>query len=187
MTMFEYVMVLVSIIIGLAMTHLLQGILDIIQERTRAYWVHLVWVLWAFTQAIFWWWWEFRFIEVETWTFPLFLFVIGFAFLVYLMCGFLFPRDIQQYGDYKTYFYARKGWFFGVFAVFVAVDLLDTFLKGADYFASLGLEYPLAVIFWIVGAIAGAIVRNERFHAVLAIAFLSYQFYYALRYFYLAA
>ncbi|MCX7356632.1 MAG: hypothetical protein NT015_00545, partial [Alphaproteobacteria bacterium] len=82
MTMFEYVMVLASIIVGLGMTHLLQGVLDIVQERTRAYWVHLVWVAWAFIQAIFWWWWEFRYSEVEAWTFPLFLFVIAFAFLV---------------------------------------------------------------------------------------------------------
>ena len=33
--MFDYVMVLVSIIVGLAMTHLMQGVVDIIQNPER--------------------------------------------------------------------------------------------------------------------------------------------------------
>ena len=186
MTMFEYVMVLASIIVGLGMTHLLQGVLDIIQERTRAYWVHLVWVGWAFIQAIFWWW-EFRYSQVETWTFPLFMFVIGFAFLVYLMCGFLFPKSIDGYGDFKTYFYARKAWFFGVLVAFFSVDLIDTALKGMDYFWGLGPEYIIATPLLVLGALAGAIVRNERFHAALAICVFLYQISWALRFFYTAA
>jgi hypothetical protein len=184
MTMFEYVMVLVSIIVGLGLTHLLQGILDIIQERTRPYWVHLVWVAWAFIQAIFWWWWEFRYSEVETWTFPLFLFVIAFAFLVYLMCGFLFPKSIEKYGDFKTYFYARKGWFFGVLVAFFSVDLIDTALKGMVHFRELGAEYLLLTPVLVLAAGAGIFVKNERFHAIFAMAMFLYQLSWALRYFY---
>lgn len=47
MDRFEYVMVMVSIIIGLAMTHLLQGLVEVAQRpkpfRLRS--IHLVWVL----------------------------------------------------------------------------------------------------------------------------------------------
>lgn len=187
MTMFEYVMVLVSIIVRLGMTHLLQGILDMIQERTRAYWVHLVWVGYAFILAIFWWWWEFKYREVETWTFALFLFVIAFAFLLYLMCGFLFPKNIGEYGDFKTYFYSRRAWFFGVLVIFLGVDLIDTALKGMDYFIGLGLEYVVTVPVLILAAITGAIVRNERYHAAFAVAMFLHQLSWAQRLFYTAA
>jgi hypothetical protein len=187
MSMFEYVMVLASIIVGLGMTHLLQGILDMIQERTRSYWVHLVWVGWAFLQAIFWGWWEFRYTHVETWTFPLFLFVIAYAFLLYLMCGFLFPKSIEKYGDLRTYFYARKNWFFGVLVVFFSADLIDTALKGRDYFLGLGLEYIFATLLLIVGALIGAVVKSERFHGAFATAMFLYQLSWAFRYFYVAA
>lgn len=187
MTMFEYVMVLASIIVGLGLTHLLQGILDMIQERTRAYWVHLVWVGWAFIQAIFWWWWEFRFSEVDAWTFPLFLFVIGYAFLLYLMCGFLFPKSIDKYGDFRSYFYARRTWFFSVLAAFFAVDLMDTALKGMDYFRGLGLEYIIATPVLLVGALVGALIKHERFHQAFAVFMFVYQLSWALRYFYEAA
>ena len=46
MDIFEYVAVLVSIIIGLGMAHLLRGLVRIIQHPGRhpAYWVHLGWV-----------------------------------------------------------------------------------------------------------------------------------------------
>ena len=114
MDLFEYVMVLASIVIGLAMTHLLQGLLGIIQKRPRVYWVHLVWVGFAFFQTVFWWWWEFRYSLVEAWTLPLYLFIIGYAFLIYLFCGLLFPDTLEGYGDFKTYFYKRRAWFFSM-------------------------------------------------------------------------
>ena len=46
MQMFEYIIVLISIVIGLALTHLMQGIAGLIQhpERSRVWWVHLVWI-----------------------------------------------------------------------------------------------------------------------------------------------
>lgn len=187
MEFFEHVMVLASIIVGLGLTHLLQGILDLIQERTKPYWVHLVWVAWAFIQAIFWWWWEFRYSQIEQWTFPLFMFVIGYAFLVYLFCSFLFPKNIDEYGGFRSYFYARKKWFFGVLIVFFAADLVDTLLKGADYFASLGPEYIIGTVTIIAGAIAAALLKSSRYHGVFAISMVAYQLSWVLRNFYTAA
>ena len=89
MELFEYVVVLTSIVAGLGITHLLQGIARIVQHpgRMRVYWVHLVWVFYMFYTIIFWWWWEFRFVQVETWTFQLYLFVISFALILYLPSG----------------------------------------------------------------------------------------------------
>jgi len=187
MDFFEYVMVLASIVVGLGLTHLLQGILDLIQERTKPYWVHLVWVAWAFIQAIFWWWWEFRYSETEQWTFPLFMFVICYAFLVYLLCGFLFPKNIQEYGDFRTYFYARKKWFFCVLILFFAADLIDTMLKGMDYFVSLGPIYTIATLIIIAGAFAAALLNSPRYHAVFAIGMVAFQWFWVLRNFYTVA
>src|SRR3954467_1167590 len=62
MEMFNYVMVLASVIIGLGITHLLQGVGGIVQHpgREKTYWVHLLWVAATFLRAMFWWWFEFR-------------------------------------------------------------------------------------------------------------------------------
>ncbi len=181
MDLFEYVMVLASIVIGLAMTHLLQGLLDIIQQRARVYWVHLVWVGFGFFQTVFWWWWEFRFSTVETWTLPLYLFIIGYAFLLYLFCGLLFPRSLEGYGDFKTYFYKQRAWLFAVFIAIFAVDFVDSALKGAAHLARLGLEYPIVIGVLIAGGATAAIVKNERYHAVFGVAVLTYMIAWALR------
>jgi hypothetical protein len=183
--MFEYVMVLASIIIGLAMTHILQGVARLVQHprRARLYWVHLCWVLYMFLIAVFWWWWEFRFQSIQEWTLQLYLFVLGYAFLIYLVCALLFPADLEGYDGFKDYFYSRRAWFFGLQAAWLAVDLGDTLLKGSGHFAKFGLEYPVATICQIALCIAAAIIRNERFHGAFVVAMLLYQAYWSLRYF----
>lgn len=144
MDMFSYVMVLASVIVGLGITHLLQGIAGLVQHpgRERVYWIHLVWAGATFLRAIFWWWFEFRLSETVQWTFTLYFFVLTYAFLIYLWCALLFPRDLVGYDGYRDYFYSRKAWFFGVGFAGVAVDVGDTLLKGIAHFQSLGLLYP---------------------------------------------
>jgi hypothetical protein len=185
MGMFEYVMVLASIIVGLGITQLLQGVAQIVEhpERDKLYWVHLVWAAYIFVSALVWWWFEFRFRAVSTWTMQLYLFVTGYAVLIYLLCAWLFPRDLEHYDGYKDYFYKRRGWFFGLLIIYYTVDLADTLLKGVSHFASYGLEYPIAITSYIVLCATAALTRNERFHGVFAVAIFLYQFSVPFRYF----
>lgn len=182
MDAFEYVMVLTSIIIGLAMTHLLQGLATIVQHpgRDRIWWVHLLWVAWTFLFAIFWWWWEFRYRAVESWTFLLYSFVVAYAFLVYLLAAMLFPKDLDGYEGFREYFLARRRWFFGLLIAASLFDLADSRFKGADYFASLGRQYFVYVAVIIALAIAGIVTRNERAQGAIAIILLGYQVSWAL-------
>lgn len=185
MEMFDYVVVITSIIIGLAIAHLLQGLARIIQHpgRRPVYWVHLVWVAYLFLNAVFWWWWEYRLREVGTWTFELYFFVLTYAFVIYLSCALLFPEDFHEYAGFKDYFYSRRRWFFGLLALWQVIDLGDTWFKGADYFASLGLEYPIATGVLLALALIGTVTRNERFHASYAVLALVYNVSWALRMF----
>ncbi len=171
MEMFNYVMVLASVIIGLGVTHLLTGVAGIIQHPARAkvYWVHLVWVGATFLRAIFWWWFEFQFSTVNEWTFSLYFFVLGYALLIYLWCALAIPRDLAGYGGYKEYFYARRGWFFGVGLATVAADFADTLLKGLDHFLALGALYVGLQTMWVVLFLIALGTRNERFHAFFAL------------------
>ena len=142
MDVFNYVMVLASIVIGLAITHLLQGVAGIVQhpQRAKLYWVHLAWVASVFLGAIFWWWWEFR-LSAQAWNFQLYVFVLLYAVVIYLRAALLFPADLEGYDGFKDYFYSRRGWFLGLSAGQVAIDVIDTLLKGTAYFTSLSLGY----------------------------------------------
>ncbi len=184
MQMFEYVMVLASIVIGLAIAQLLQGVTAIVQrpDRAKPYWVHLVWVAFAFVFTTSWWWWEFRFQHTQLWTFQLYLFVLGYAVLLYLLCALLFPSDFQDFKGFKDYFYARRGWFFGVNAACYCIDLIDTALKGPAYFASFGWEYPIQSVLNIVFSVAAIFIRNERFQGAFAVTALGYLIIATLRF-----
>ena len=171
MEMFNYVMVLASVIIGLGIAHLLTGVAGIVQHpgRAKIYWVHLVWVGATFLRAIFWWWFEFQFSTVVQWTFSLYFFVLGYALLIYLLCALAMPRDLAGYDGYKDYFYTRRKWFFGVGLASLIADIADTLLKGLDHFASLGPLYVGLQVMWTILFVIALRTRNERFHACFAL------------------
>jgi hypothetical protein len=177
MDMFNYVMVLASVIIGLGIAHLLQGVGGIVQHphREKSYWVHLLWVAAVFLRAIFWWWFEFQLSKTPQWTFTLYLFVLAYAVLIYLWCALLFPRDLTGYEGFKDYFYSRRGWFFGLLLAGQAVDVADTLLKGWTHFRSLGASYPIGIGTLSILALIAMRTRSERFHgafAILAVVYL---------------
>lgn len=182
MDMFNYVMVLASVIIGLGITHLLQGIGGILQHprREKTYWVHLLWVAAIFLRAIFWWWFEFELSKTANWTFMLYLFVLGYAVLIYLWCALLFPRDLAGYDGFKDYFYSRRAWFFGLVLAGQAVDVADTLLKGIAHFRSLGAAYVVAIATLSVLLLVAMRTRSERFHAAFAIFAVAYLFVFPL-------
>jgi hypothetical protein len=171
MEMFNYVMVLASVIIGLGIAHLLQGVGGIVQHpgREKVYWIHLLWVAVVFLRAIFWWWFEFRLSSTPQWTFTLYLFVLGYAVLIYLWCALLFPRDLAGYDGFKDYFYSRRRWLFGLLLAGQAVDVADTLLKGVDHFRSLGPSYPTVIVILSLLLLIAMRTRNERYHAAFAI------------------
>jgi hypothetical protein len=170
MEMFDYVMVLASVIIGLGVTHLLTGVAGIVQHpgRAKIYWVHLLWVGATFLRAIFWWWFEFGY-STAVWTFSLYFFVLCYALLIYLWCALLFPRDLAGYDGYKDYFYSRRSWFFGVGLAANVADVADTLLKGLDHFLSLGGTYLLGQAALTTFFLIALRTRNERFHAAFAL------------------
>jgi multisubunit Na+/H+ antiporter MnhC subunit len=177
MQMFEYVIVLISIVIGLALTHLMQGIAGLIQNpraRARIWWVHLVWVAYMFLSIVFWWWWEFQLQRIQTWSFPIYLFVVFYAFYLYLICAVLFPRDLEGYDGFKDYFLACRGWFFGLLIGWAAIDTVDTWIKGPDYVASLGATALIFNAVLILSSVVGMVVRRGAIQAIIAVGLLAY-------------
>ena len=180
MTFFEYLAVLLSIVIGLGLTHILRGATRLIQHpgRYKLYWVHLVWAFNSFVGLIFFWWWEFSLVRMEQWTFALYLFVVFYAVLYYVMCALLFPSDLEGYDGFQDYFMSCRRWFFGVLALAYLADIADTLLKGRAHLEGLGWEYSFSVglgfalclvaiktrnliFLFIVGILQGLINQNQ--------------------------
>ena len=173
MEFFNYVMVLASVIIGLAVTHLLQGVAKLIQdpERGKLYWVHLLWVAFTFLNALLLWWWEYQLSAAEHWTFELYLFVIIFSVVLYLICAVLMPSDLGHYDSYRAYYYSRRRWLLGLLLIFGLLDLVDSAVKGRAHLMSLGWIYFAFVASRPVLLIAAMNTRNAKFHGAVALIF----------------
>src|SRR4030088_320429 len=119
MDAYLHIRVVISILVGLSITHLLQGVAGIVghPHRTKTYSVHLMWVLFMLIYLLHFWWWEFRLEKISTWTFPIYLFLNFYGIILYLLCSILFPTDMTDYDGFETYFYSRRRWFFGIMAL----------------------------------------------------------------------
>jgi hypothetical protein len=182
---FDYVMMLAAIVIGLALTHLMQGVGRIVENprAAKVWWVHLVWVAHTGLLSVFWWWFEFALRRTPVWTFQLYAFVLGYAFLIYLICTILFPTDLGPGRDFKSYFLSRRKWFFGLLIASLVVDVIDTLTKGVAHFASLGIEYPLSQAALALLCVFGIASRRDRVQAVVAVLAFGYLVLRVVRFF----
>lgn len=181
--MFEYVMVLTSIIVGLGLTHLVQGIAHHAQQpvKGKAISIHLVWVVFMFATVVFWWWWQFKLARVETWSLQLYLFILLYAFILYFLCSLLFPSDDKLTEGFDAYLLLRRKWFFGAQALYLTVDLADSAMKGFDHFLGLGTEYWVVTVLQIGLSIGAMFTRNRPYHWAFAISMLVYQLTWSFR------
>jgi hypothetical protein len=179
---FNYVAVLVSIVIGLGVTRVLSQLSEALQadDRRRTYWVHTLWMISFLTLLLLFWWVFYRWHNVRNWTFFLFLWVNLAPTLGYLGSGILCPGELESTGSatWRDYYYANRRSFFFIFALLWPLDVVDTLLKGKQHFLDQGPLYLPTMTAWCVGAVIAGITKNERYHAFWAIFFLLYQIYY---------
>jgi hypothetical protein len=173
---FEYLSVLISIIIALGMTRVLAGVGEMLQARAqhRIYWVHATWIVNLFVCLVVTWWIFYRWRNQQSWTFYLFVFVLISPTIMYLASMLLFPREGSgdESIDYKAHYYANHRAFFAIFSLFAVIDVADTLLKGIPHFLALGTPYIISSLLYFVGMLTAAITKNERCHEFYAIFFL---------------
>jgi hypothetical protein len=93
-----HIRVVLAIVLGLAITKLLNGIALLIESRNRWSLIHVSWVLWALVSVVTFWWWEFRLSALPAWTFSSYLFVISYCSLYFVLSALIFPEEVSAYG-----------------------------------------------------------------------------------------
>ena len=183
MDQFEYVMVLVSIIIGLGIAHQLLGLAGIVDRLAsgshpiRLSVAYFSWLGVAFSWTVLFWWWEFRFAEFVTeWTIGLYFFLVVYAVVLFLMAALLVPRTWDGVDDLGRYFLERRVWFYSLMLLANGLDVLDSYLKGGV--ANLLETPPITYLIWVTIAVASVLglrARSIRTHEVLGVVVLVLQ------------
>lgn len=171
MDAFGYVSVIISVVIGLGLSHLLTGVVELFKARRRVrfYWVHLLWVTLTFVGHIFLWWTMWNLRAIRAWNFFSFLLLLLAPVLLYVAASFLVPKvDGESEVDLREYFYENRPAFFGVNAAFTA-------LMGIQNWALTGRPSPplvtLILAAWFVLLCVSAAVKSARYHAAVALLF----------------
>lgn len=131
MTPFEYVTVLISIILGLGITQIVTGIADIIHqwERVRLYWPHLLWILLVFFLQIQEWWQIYDLRHYESWRLPSFLLLSLYPINLFILSRILFPISmVESVIDFKQFYFHNYRKFFLMIIVNISLSILEDLL-----------------------------------------------------------
>lgn len=125
MELFEFLMVLVSIIIGLGIAETLTGLARALRCRdsVKHYWVHSVLVLVIFIAQLQQWWESWGLRDTPEWTFfALILMLIG-PVCLFLIAHLLFPEPVAG-ANLREYYYGpmRPVWWLGAVTVVAATS-----------------------------------------------------------------
>jgi hypothetical protein len=168
LTPFEHISVLISIILGLGLTHLLTAVHRLVQarQRVRLYWLTLLWVALIFVSQVEWWWGSYALRDQTVWNFFYFVFVLLSPVSLYLAAAFALPEmEPDRHYDLREYYYGARRWFFAFVAAGPALDAVRRGVQ-AGTVADFGFASN-AVSAILVGSLA--FTRNPRWHAAVTL------------------
>lgn len=135
MTSFQHILILVSIVIGLALADVLTSLHNLVmaRERVRFHWLPMAWALLLFVAATQYWWAFFQTGRDPAWShFFAFLFVLLELVALYLIASSALP-DVtpdQRPIDLEAHYFDTRFWFFGLIALYVALLVIDRLIRG---------------------------------------------------------
>lgn len=175
---YSYLSVLIAIILGLAITQVLQGFRGLLHFRhsVTIYWPSLVWAFLILTIAIQSWWASFGLRRITNWSFLGFSVVLLENMCIYMVSALVLPDFAEERRvDLKHSYFKQLPWFYGLFIAALVFSLLKDLVLSGSLPQGLNLGFHL---FFIGGSAALILIRNETFHKVYAVVsallFLAY-------------
>jgi len=169
---FEYLTVLISVVVGLSVTSFLTNVVRIIHVRgdVTISWVQLLWSVVILIWTIAFWWFTFVLAEQSQWTFPLFAFLLAYSTLLFFLMALLFPEGVPADHNYQAQFMRNRVWFFSVLLLFLCLDVIDYAFKHKQDVSIIGhLPYAAFVGPLIVLSLYALRTDSLLFHRVFAV------------------
>ena len=174
MSIFEYVSVFISVILGLAVVHLLGGLSLVLDTRvkTRVYWVHLLWTANMLFLTTLVWVGNFVLADVGAFTVWHFLNMVLYSMFIYLMSGLLYPVKGAEVTDFLHHFNDNRKRFYGVGLCLVITDTVDGLLEHRVIGGDLNPGQFATLTVYAILFIVGIVFKSRRFDAFTAVVFL---------------
>ena len=177
---FSYLSVLISIILGLAITQILKGVRGMVLARARVvpYWPTFVFAGLLLAISVQSWWSLFamRNIPTSAWTFSMFAFVLAQTIAWYMLAALVLPDFFgEQPDDLRAHYFAHRQVFFGLFIVALAISLCRDLSNDAYPADRVDLAFQL---YFVAVSIGGFLIKRDWYHKSMcvmsAVAFAVY-------------
>ncbi len=120
---YQHVVVVMSIVLGLSVTQLLNGLAQLYRTRSQArpYWLHTAWILFLIVFSLLLWWlfWSYR--SIEDWSFVRFILYLSPMVVFYFLTCIIIPDPSDHVTNYQEYYFSSRSVFFGTFALQVVL------------------------------------------------------------------
>jgi len=127
---YEHVLVVMSIVLGLAVTQLLKGAAQLYRARARVrtYWLHWAWtaLLVVFSLLLWWTYWNYR--SITDWNFLRFVLYLSPVVTFYFLSSIAFPDPADGVADLEAYYFSNRTGFFGTFAAYAVLAALTAMI-----------------------------------------------------------
>lgn len=166
---FNYLSVLLSIILGLGITQILKGFRGLVLSRARVvrYWPALVWAASLLLIAVQSWWAMFQMRTIPVWTFPMFAVVLLQTTLTYMLAALVLPDFFgEQTVDLRAHYYAHRSLFFGLFVLVLATSIGKEWALYRKWPDRIDLAFQSGFIALSLG---GAFIAREWFHKLFCV------------------
>ena len=167
---FNYLSVLLSIILGLAITQVLKGFRGLALSRARVvvYWPTIALSILVLVAAVQMWWSMFGMRDIQVWTFAKFAIVLLQITTFYLLAGLVLPDFFgEQPVALRDHYYAHHRLFFGLFVMTLVVSLLKDVVLSGHMTDNINLGFHCM---FIAMSLAGAWSAREWLHKSICIA-----------------
>lgn len=169
MSLFEFVLVMVSLVLAIGVTHLLREIASIVRHRDTltVHWIPLAWIATLFLYSVSYWWalWDFQSL---TWTFPGYFFLLVAPTLLYIAISLLVSADVAVPGTSLLDSFERvRAPFFWLMAPFQILVTWDGWVFGVEP-AWNSLRFPQVGL--LAAYLVGAFSAHRRVQGVVATA-----------------
>ncbi|MBV9010234.1 MAG: hypothetical protein JO354_13890 [Verrucomicrobia bacterium] len=166
---FSYLSVLLSIILGLAVTQILIGLRGrmLTRARVRDFWPVQVWAALFLVIAAQTWWAMFGLRERRQWDFAGFAILLAQVIALYLLTGLVYPDFNPEKGtDLHAHYFRQRYHFFTLLIFAVVLSICRDLILNHSLPSLINLSFHLA---FIGLAVSGLAIARERYHKLLAL------------------
>jgi hypothetical protein len=147
MSAFDYLTVLISIVLGLAIANVLTRLATVITARERVdfYWPPVAWAIWLFFIAVQHWWAQWSVRHTAEWSFGTFWLQVLVPVDLFILSALALPeRDEDGRLDLGAWYFHNRAWFFAFMFFLPALSIAEEIARHGYMSSSLNLAFLLA-------------------------------------------